>query len=94
MTTGTLLPEFECSGHPLIPCDQCHWAACLRPNGAMMSALIVGVRHLVQGGAQSLSKFDGIVVGPEMHEEEARLLVQHMAVQRCDLDVVGPQCPL
>src|SRR6202011_1670136 len=33
------------------------------------------------------------VVGPEMDEEQPRLFVEHVAVDRGDLDVAGTQCP-
>ena len=39
---------------------------------------------------QPLSELHGIVVRPEMHEEEARLLVEHMAVERGHLDAGPP----
>jgi len=33
-----------------------------------------------------MSELDGIVVRPEMHEEQPRLLIKHMTVQGRDLD--------
>src|SRR3954466_5170329 len=48
-------------------------------------------RGLVECGAQSPRKLQGVVIGPEMHEEQPRLLVQHMAVQRGHLDAIGSQ---
>src|SRR5262249_27115116 len=42
-------------------------------------------------GAQTLGELDGVVIGPEMHEEQPRLLIQHVAVQRRHLDAVRPQ---
>ena len=63
----------------------------LAPNAVILSALIVGGRHLVQRGSQPLSKFDRVVVGPEVHKEQPRLLGQHMIVQGCDLYAVGAQ---
>src|SRR4051794_20803356 len=35
---------------------------------------------LIQRGAQSACEFDSVVVGPEMHEDQPWLLVQHVAV--------------
>src|SRR6266481_2361459 len=54
-------------------------------------ALALRARRLVQCGAQSLGKLQCIVVGPEMQEEESRLLVQHVAVDRSHVDAVRPQ---
>src|SRR4029453_17735281 len=36
---------------------------------------------LVEGGPQARGELEGIVIGPEMHEEEARLLGEHVTVQ-------------
>ena len=44
---------------------------------------------LVERRAQALRELHRVVVGPEMHEEQARLLVQHVAVQGGDLDAVA-----
>src|ERR671933_905694 len=44
--------------------------------------------HLVEGGAKPLGELLRIVVRPEMHEEEARLLAEHVVVQGRDLDAV------
>ena len=38
-------------------------------------------------------KLQGIVIGPEVDEEHARLFVEHVAVDRGDLDVAGAQGP-
>src|SRR6516162_9554533 len=48
-------------------------------------------RRLVECRAQSLGQLHGIVVCPEMHEEQPRLLVEHMAVDRGYLDAVRAQ---
>src|SRR5690348_7195196 len=48
-------------------------------------------RGLVERGADTLGELHGVVVRPEMHEVQARLLVQHVAVQGRHLDAVLPQ---
>src|SRR6266550_2852063 len=55
------------------------------------SASVGGARRLIDCRAQSLGQFDGIVVGPEMHEEQPRLLIEHVTVYRSHLDAVGPK---
>lgn len=40
---------------------------------------------------RSLHQLRGVVVCPEMHEEESRLLIQHVPVQSGHLDAVGTQ---
>src|SRR5262252_10902602 len=47
--------------------------------------------RLVEGGAQSFGKLQGVVIGPEVKEDDARLLSQHVAVNRRHLDAVGTQ---
>ena len=44
-----------------------------------------------QGRAQASEQLPQIAVGPEMHEEEPRLLVQHVIVQRRHFDTVRSQ---
>src|SRR5260370_858220 len=46
---------------------------------------------LVQRGSQSIGQLYRIFVGPKMHEEQAWLFIQHVAVQRSDLDSVRAQ---
>src|SRR6516162_8982495 len=53
--------------------------------------LTARARGLVERGTQPLGELERIVIGPEMQEEESRLLVQHVAVDRSDLDAIGPQ---
>src|SRR5258706_8500495 len=53
--------------------------------------LALCARRLVERGAQSLGKLQGIVIGPEMKEEQPRLLIQHVAMDRGHLDAVRPQ---
>src|SRR5262249_27714511 len=66
------------------------WATrCRRYLIVLRSAL--RARRLVEGGAQSLGKLYGVVIGPEVHEEQPRLLVEHVAVDRRHLDAVRPQ---
>ena len=47
-----------------------------------------GARGPVEGCANSFGQFYGVVIGPEMHEEQARLLGEHVAVDGSDLDAV------
>src|SRR6266849_9976686 len=47
--------------------------------------------HLVQGRLQPFGQGDGVVIGPEMHEEQPGLLIQHVVVERGHLDAVGPE---
>ncbi len=55
--------------------------------------LAFGARGFVKRGAQSPRELQGIVIGPEMQEEQPRLFVQHVAVDRGHLDAVRPQRP-
>src|SRR5262249_35061936 len=48
-------------------------------------------RRLIQRLAQPLRQLQGVVVRPEVHEEQPGLLGQHVAVDRRDLDPVRPQ---
>ena len=40
-------------------------------------------------GTDTLRELHGIVIRPEMDEEHPRLLVEHVAVDRGDLDIAG-----
>src|SRR6185312_16013017 len=44
--------------------------------------------RLGEGLGQSLGQLHRILVGPEMHEQHVRLVVEHVAVQRRHLDAV------
>src|ERR1700736_1761142 len=46
---------------------------------------------LVESSAQPAGKLQRVVIGPEMHEEQPRLLVEHVAVERRHLDAVRAQ---
>src|SRR5215471_10085077 len=48
-------------------------------------------RRFIEGGAQTLGQLQRVVVCPKVHEDQARLLGQHMAVDRRHLDIVCPQ---
>src|SRR6516225_2191932 len=63
-----------------------------RPNRSGVPDSAPGARGLVERSAQPPSELDGIVVRPEVHEEKTGLLVQHVAVNRRDLDAIRPQC--
>jgi hypothetical protein len=43
---------------------------------------------LVEGSTENLCQFLRIIGGPEMHEEEPRLIVQHVIMQGGYLDAV------
>src|SRR6266545_4813283 len=53
--------------------------------------LALRARGLVECGAQSAGELQGVVVRPEVQEEEPRLLGQHVAMDRRYLDAVRPQ---
>src|SRR6266852_1279987 len=55
------------------------------------TGLALRARGLVECGAQSAGELQGVVVRPEVQEDEPRLLGQHVAVDRGDLDPVCPQ---
>ena len=44
------------------------------------SANRLRIGHLVERGTDAFGEFDRIVVRPKMHEEQARLLVEHVAM--------------
>jgi len=46
---------------------------------------------LIKGNLESLSELRSIVVGPEMHEQQSRLLVEHVAMNGGNLDPVRAQ---
>src|ERR1700737_185546 len=46
---------------------------------------------LVERGAQSACKLQRVIIGPEVHEEKPRLLVEHVAMKRRHLDAVRTQ---
>src|SRR5215510_2602454 len=48
-------------------------------------------RRLVERGAQPLGELHGVIIGPEVHEEQPRLLVEHVAVHRRHFDAVRAQ---
>src|SRR5882757_3720641 len=53
----------------------------------------LGDGGLVERGAHASRQLQSIVIGPEVDEEHARLFVEHVAVDRGDLDVAGAQGP-
>src|SRR5215212_427315 len=48
---------------------------------------------LVECRSEPLRKFLSVVIGPEVHEEQPRLVAQHVVVKRCNLDPVCPKRP-
>jgi hypothetical protein len=58
-----------------------------------MQAQLLAEAVLSRAARMPFASFTGVVVRPEVHEEEPRLLVEHMTVQRGHLDAVLPQGP-
>ena len=54
-------------------------------------ALVFGNRDLVESGTQTLGQFARLIIGPEVHEEQPRLFVQHVTVNGGHLDSVFMQ---
>src|SRR5450755_1823191 len=48
-------------------------------------------RRLVQRSPDSVCQLDGVVVGPKVDEEHARLFVEHVTVNRRYLDIASTQ---
>src|SRR5215469_9585955 len=68
------------------------WVAYPRPNTICdVSKRVFDICHFVQTPAQPFRKLDGVVVGPEMHKEQPRLLIEHVAVQSSYLDAGGTE---
>ncbi len=82
MRTG--LPAFERYPPPAVAAESDAGAA---PHQLLVLAV------LSSAAPQALRQLHRIVVGPEVHEEQPRLLVQHVAVQRRDLDAVRCAAP-
>ena len=59
----------------------------------MLSLLALRDRGLVERRAHAFGELDRVVIGPEMDEEHPGLLVQHVTMDRRDLDAVRPQRP-
>src|ERR1700677_2451171 len=55
---------------------------------AMAASPVRSDMNSIQPGAKPLGQFHGVVVGPEMNEERARLVVEHVVVNRGDLDAI------
>ena len=75
--------DIHLTGRPQIPRTSNQWLDRL----PISLALCAG--RLVERGAQPLGELDGVVIGPEMHEEQPRLLVQHVAVVGGYVDAVA-----
>jgi hypothetical protein len=56
-----------------------------------LSALLFHAIGLVKGSPESLCQFLSIVICPEVHKEDAGLLIEHMVVQGGHLYVVVAQ---
>jgi hypothetical protein len=48
-------------------------------------------RRFIQRGAKALREPSGLIISPEVHEEQARLLLDQMVVERSDLNPVPPK---
>src|SRR5437762_13662739 len=59
----------------------------LAPAAVSRFLAFLGI-NLVESGAQTLRQLLRVVICPEMHEKEPRLLVEHMAMQCRHLDPV------
>jgi hypothetical protein len=46
---------------------------------------------LIKGGPQALGQLDRLIIGPKMHEEQARLFNEHVAMHRGHLDLIFAQ---
>lgn len=53
----------------------------------------LGRMDLVQCRSKTFRELVGVLVGPEMHEKQARLVVQHVMVERRDFNVILTECP-
>src|SRR3977135_3097242 len=62
-----------------------------RPDSSLLPLSVGRSCSLIQRRAQSSGELNRIVIGPEMKEDQPRLLVQHVAVDRGDLDAVRSQ---
>ena len=56
-----------------------------------VAGLALRTCRLVERGTQAARELDGVVIGPEVHEDQPRLLGQHMAMNGRDLDAVVAQ---
>src|SRR5437879_8375971 len=69
-----------------------HFIGVLRPaDRALFRPLRLLAVGQLERGFQSLGELDRIVVGPEVHVEEARSVLQPMVVERRDVDAMLPQ---
>lgn len=69
-------PDGADSGAPDSLRRACAWSTC---RGALDG-------HLIERATQPPCECDGVVVRPEVHEEEARLFVEHVAVEGGDFN--------
>jgi hypothetical protein len=60
-------------------------------SSTVLSRSAFHARRPVQRGAESLGEPYGIVIGPEVHEDDPWLLGEHVAVNRRHVDTVGAQ---
>jgi hypothetical protein len=69
------------------------WREALLPSSACApcSVLALGACRLVESGAEAFGELQGVVIGPEVKKDQARLLGQHMAMNRSHLDPVLAQ---
>src|SRR4051812_2786295 len=65
--------------------------ALLRCTAALVGASAPGACRLVERRPQSPRQLQRVVMRPKMHEDQPRLLGQHVAMDRSDLDAVVAQ---
>jgi hypothetical protein len=97
----TIVPfEFN---HFHVPPAACHQREAYVSEGVSIRKLGISVRDElsaasgaalyvdeVQSRAQAFSKRARVGIGPEMHEEQVRRVIDHVAVQGGHLDATGP----
>src|SRR5262249_58012040 len=73
-----------------VPGPAWRFAASTTASRVQTSSLLLPI-HFVESRPKAFGELQCIVVRPEVHEQEPRLLVEHVAVQRGDLDAVVSQ---
>jgi hypothetical protein len=62
------------------------------PRLMMTAASLFAARvGAVERRPEATRELRRVVIGPEMHEEQARLLVQHVTMKRSHIDAICPQ---
>src|SRR5258708_5748939 len=58
-----------------------------------LALLALGAGGLVERSAETSCQLQRIIDGPEMEEEQPRLFVEHVTVDRRNIDAIGAQRP-